>query len=101
MTSLEEAAREMMTEGDQAAVIELSSEKNSQHEVKKSNTSSTFNTGKAFRFGEPALNQHLSTDSGTESNTKPTIAKNSLIVEIDSGNGNVKKTLLIESKACL
>lgn len=78
-------------------VIDLSSEKNSQNKVKKSNTSSTFNTGKAFRGGESALNQH----SQHLASIEPTIARNSLIVEIDSGNGNVKKTLLIESKACV
>lgn len=79
---------------DAKVIVGLSSEKNPQNNFRKPNTSSTLNTGKAFRGGESALDQHLSS-------IKPTIARNSLIVEIDNGNGNIRKTLLIESKACL
>lgn len=59
--------------------------------IKKSSTSNTSSTGKAFSGINTALMQHLSS-------TKPTIDRDSLIEHIDTKEGTRSK-LLIESKS--
>ena len=85
MESLESAAVKAMNEH---SVINYSGK------AKKISTSNTSSTDKGFRGINPALTQHLPS-------TQLTINGESLIVKTDDGKGKEKKTLLIESKACL
>ena len=75
-------------------VMNEHSVRNYSEKVKKSSISNTSSTDKGFTGINPALTQHLH-------NTKPTIDGESLIVKTDDGKGKEKKTLLIESKACI
>lgn len=75
-------------------LINRQDSKNISQQVKKSSTSSTSSTGKAFRDTNPALIQH-------QSSTEPALKRGELVEEFKDDKGNTKQKLLIESKAAL